>query len=203
MRPATGAEAASSVRPPEEEDGFGEASVGYVFSDKKRSSLLTPEFISSARCACGATARSPASCLCRGLTRFWCCAAREACASCRWTRTDRWTSRCAPARRGLPVRPCIAAGLALCIPLFGLARATPLTPRAPHLQPGHPYEIILHKVRGAPGACAPPLRHLVARPAWSGIKLQHRFVRVACSAADRHARAVSWRAAAVVVAAHP
>ena len=37
------------------EDGFGEASVGYVFSDKKRSSLLTPEFISSARCACGVT----------------------------------------------------------------------------------------------------------------------------------------------------
>ena len=146
--------------------------------------------------------RSPASCLCRGLTRFWRCAARKACASCRCTRTGRWTSRCAPARRGTPVRPCVAAAPALCSPLFGFARATPLTARAPRLQPGHPYDIILHKVREPPGACAPPLRRLVAWQVWSGIKLQHRCARAACAAADGPARAACWRAAAVVVAAH-
>ena len=55
MRPAAGAdEARASASTLEgEADGFEEASVGYVFSDKKRSSLLTPEFISCARCACG------------------------------------------------------------------------------------------------------------------------------------------------------
>jgi hypothetical protein len=30
----------------------------------------------------------------------------------------------------------------------------PLTALAPPLQAGHPYDIILHKVRAAPGACA-------------------------------------------------
>jgi hypothetical protein len=62
MRPAcAGAEeaqpAAGSSARAEEDAAFGEASVGYVFSEKKRGSLLTPEFIDRARCGGARAAR--------------------------------------------------------------------------------------------------------------------------------------------------
>lgn len=107
MRPAcAGAEeaqpAAGSSARAEEDAAFGEASVGYVFSEKKRGSLLTPEFIDRARCGGARAARGVGAAwpaFSRGSSvgsdsRPASSPARAGCASCPWTPSERCTSRC-------------------------------------------------------------------------------------------------------------
>jgi hypothetical protein len=99
MRAAASADdAAERADPAGSSSGRGAdepACVGYVFSEKKRGSLLTPQFVERAGCAgrrhrrCRRVAASPFRFVLLTGALPHRTAARSACASCRWTRTWR------------------------------------------------------------------------------------------------------------------